>query len=121
MVADFEAGIGTLTRLGDTVVDVVLIVVEPTPKSIEVGIRATELASSKPHGRVVVVASRIRNDDDLDVVNKAFPDVEVFVVPADDAIVEADRNGQAPLDAFPEAPAVQAIVALAEGLVPSAA
>ncbi len=40
VLADCEAGIGTLTRLGETPVDVVLVVVEPTPKSLEVGARA---------------------------------------------------------------------------------
>lgn len=120
MVADFEAGIGTLTRMGDQPVDVVLVVVEPTPKSIEVGVRASSLARDKTLGRVIIVASRIRNEDDLAVVTKAFPDDELVAVPADDAIVEADRDGRAPLDAAPDAPAVKAIVALAESLVPSA-
>lgn len=120
VVADFEAGIGTLTRMGDQPVDVVLVVVEPTPKSIEVGVRASALARDKTLGRVIIVASRIRNEDDLAVVTKAFPDDELVAVPADDAIVEADRDGHAPLDASPDAPAVRAIVALAESLVPSA-
>ncbi len=119
VVADFEAGIGTLTRMGDQPVDVVLVVVEPTPKSIEVGVRASSLAREKALGRVVIVASRIRDEDDLAVVTKAFPDDELVAVPADDAIVEADRDGRAPLDAAPDAPAVRAIVALAESLVPS--
>lgn len=118
MVADFEAGIGTLTRMGDQPVDVVLVVVEPTPKSIEVGVRASSLARDKALGRVVIVASRIRNEDDLAVLTKAFPDDELVAVPADDAIVEADRHGRAPLDFAPDAPAVRAIVDLAESLLP---
>ena len=40
VVADFEAGVGTLTRLGEEHVDTVVIVVEATPKSLEVGQRA---------------------------------------------------------------------------------
>ncbi len=119
VVADLEAGVGTLTRLGDAGVDLVLIVVEPTPKSVEVGCRAADLVADKALGRTVVVASRIRSDDDLTMITKAFPDHEVVPIPDDPAIVQADRNGVAPLDSAPDAPAVQALVRLAEELVPS--
>jgi len=117
VVADLEAGIGTLTRLGDKVVDTVLVVVEPTPKSIEVGTRATALVREKSLGRVVVVA-RVRGEEDLAAVQAAFPDDEVVAIPDDPAVVQADRHGLAALDASPQAPAVQALVRLAEGLLP---
>ena len=120
MIADLEAGIGTLTRLGDQRVDAVLVVVEPTPKSIEVGTRAAALASEKSMGRVVVVASRVRGDDDLHAIRSAFPGYEVVAVPDDPAIVEADRDGRAPLDSAPEAPAVKALEELARRLLPAA-
>ncbi len=121
VIADLEAGIGTLTRLSEQRVDAVLVVVEPTPKSIEVGIRAADLAREKALGRVIVVASRIRNEGDLAVVAKAFPDHEVVPIPDDPAIVKADRDGVAPLDTAPEAPAVRALVELAEDLLPRSA
>ncbi|CAN5501052.1 hypothetical protein BH20ACT2_BH20ACT2_01260 [soil metagenome] len=116
MLADLEAGIGTLTRLQDKTVDAVLIVVEATPKSIEVGTRAAALAADKGLGGVVVVANRVRDDDDLATIGKAFPGVEVVAIPDDPAIVEADRLGVAPLDLAPDAPAVLALVALADEL-----
>ncbi|MGH9157564.1 MAG: hypothetical protein ACRD1K_17410 [Acidimicrobiales bacterium] len=117
-MADLEAGIGTLTRLGDERVDAVLVVVEPTPKSIEVGVRAVALAIEKSLGRIVVVASRIRNDGELAHMHAAFPDQEVVPIPDDPAIVQADRRGVAPLDLAPDAPAVQALCALARSLLP---
>lgn len=118
MIADFEAGVGTLTRLEEQKVDTVLVVVEATPKSIEVGRRAAELAREKLLQRVVIIANRIRNDDDLATIRAAFPDVEVVAVPDDPAIREADRYGVAPIDHAPDAPAVQALVGLAEQLLP---
>ena len=39
VVCDLEAGVGTLTKMNDGAVDVVLVVVNPTAKSIEVGRR----------------------------------------------------------------------------------
>lgn len=121
VVADFEAGVGALTRLGDQPVDVVLIVVEPTAKSMEVGVRAVELARQMSPARVIVVASRVRNDDDLARMRTAFADHEVVAIPDDPAVVDAERRGVAPLDHAPDCPAVRALVELAEGLVPVAA
>ena len=118
VVADFEAGVGTLTRLGEEHVDTVVIVVEATPKSLEVGSRAAALAQEKTVARIVVVANRIRHDEDLQKVKDAFPGMEVIGVPHDPKIIEADRKGVAPIDLDPEAPAVKALVGLASTLLP---
>ena len=118
MIADLEAGIGTLTRLADQRVDAVLVVVEPTPKSIEVGARAAGLARDKQLGRVVVVASRVRTEADLEAITREFPGHEIVAIPDDPAIVEADRKGVAPLDLAPDAPAVRALCDLARSLLP---
>ncbi len=120
VVADFEAGLGTLTRLGDVRVDVVVVVVEPMAKSIEVGTRAAAYAATHSTDRVVVLANRVRNDDDLGAIQRAFPTAEVVVVPDDPTIGEADRRGVAPLDVAPTSPAVEAISALASIVAPRA-
>ena len=116
VVADFEAGVGTLTRLSEQRVDTVLVVVEPTPKSVEVGMRAVDLARERSVTRVIIVANRLRDDADLEIIRSAFPDCEVVGVPDDPKIVEADRKGVAPIDLAPDAPAVRALVELAESL-----
>ncbi|MGI9022936.1 MAG: hypothetical protein ACR2HV_06860 [Acidimicrobiales bacterium] len=119
VVADFEAGVGTLTRLSEQRVDTVVVVVEPTPKSVEVGQRAVELARERAVARLIVVANRVRDDADLELVRAAFPGCEVVGVPDDPKIVEADRKGVAPIDLAPDAPAVVALVGLANNLVNS--
>jgi CO dehydrogenase maturation factor len=121
VLADCEAGIGTLTRLGDTPVDVVLVVVEPTPKSLEVGARAAALAKERQMGHIIVVASRIRNDEDLKAIQDALPGQEIVVVPDDPAIVAADREGVAPMDSAPECPAVLALVGVADRVLATVA
>ncbi|HWB71689.1 MAG TPA: hypothetical protein VG452_05685 [Egibacteraceae bacterium] len=121
VIADLEAGIGTLTRMGQRGVDAVLVVVEPTPKSIEVGIRAAGLVREKQLGRVIVLANRLRGDGDLARLRAVFPDDELVSVPEDPLVVEADRQGVAPLDSAPDGPAVRALVDLAERLLPGAA
>lgn len=118
VIADLEAGIGTLTRLADQRLDAVLVVVEPTPKSIEVGTRAAALANDKNLGRMIVVTSRVRDNHDLDRVRAGFPGTEVVSVPDDPAIMAAEREGVAPLDVAADAPAVRALIGLAESLLP---
>jgi CO dehydrogenase maturation factor len=117
VIADLEAGLGTLSRLGEKKVDAVVLVVEPTPKSIEVATRAAALAREKSLGRLLVVANRVGDAGDLAAVRAAFPDDQVVGVPDDPAIVEAERRGLAPLDVAPGAPAVRALTDLAETLV----
>lgn len=118
MIADCEAGIGTLTRLSAQAVDAVVVVVEATSKSLEVGSRAADLADARETMRTVVVANRVRGDEDLARVRAAFPEgVEIVPIPDDPVIVEADRKGVAPFDVDPDAPAVAALAALAEDLL----
>lgn len=116
VIADLEAGIGTMTRLQDKSVDVVLVVVEATPRSIQVGVRAAELARDRALGTVLIVANRVHTDADLAMITAAFPDHEVITVPDDEAIVRAERDGVAPLDTEPDSPAVRALVTLAQRL-----
>ena len=117
VVADFEAGLGTVLRLDGNPVDVVVIVVEPTAKSLEVGRRAAESVREGGLGRIVVTANRVRGEDDAARVREAFPGLEPVMVVDDPAIVAAERRGLAPLDAAPDAPAVRTLVALAESLL----
>ena len=118
MIADFEAGLGTVLRL-DAPVDVVVVVVEPTAKSLEVGRRAADTVREAGLGRVVVTANRVRDEQDAQRVREAFPGTEIAMVPDDPAIVAAERRGLAPLDAAPDAPGVRALVSLAQSLLPA--
>lgn len=117
VVADFEAGLGTVLRLDGNPVDVVVVVVEPTTKSLEVGRRAAESVREAGLGRVVIAANRVRDDDDAARVRAAFPGLEPVLGPDDPAVVAAERQGVAPLDAAPDAPGVLALVGLAQSLL----
>ncbi len=110
MVCDLEAGVGAVVRAGHA--DVVLVVTEPTAKSIEVARRAAETASQAVE--VMVVANRVRDDADLERIRKALPGLDLSVVPEEPAIAAADREGAAPLDQAPDAAGVQALVVLAK-------
>ena len=112
VVADFEAGIGTLTRLGKPV-DAILVVVEPTKKSLEVGSRGAALARADDLGPVLVIANRIRDEADREAVRVAFPDDETIFIDDDPAVEEADRQGRSPVDTAADGAAVTALEAVA--------
>lgn len=117
VIADLEAGIGTLTRMDDDSVDAVVIVAEATEKSLGVAKRALGLVAERAGVRTVVVANRVRGDEDLQRVRAALPGAEIVVVPDDPVIVQADRKGVAPLDLDADAPAVRALIGLANDLL----
>jgi CO dehydrogenase maturation factor len=115
VIGDLEAGVGVLSRMAPGSVDVVLVVANPTPKSIEVARRATETAAAR-EGRVLVIANRIRDDDGLALIREALGNYEMAVIPEDPMIAQADARGVAPVDLDDAAPGVQAIIALGERL-----
>lgn len=116
MVADLEAGIGTLTRLASASVDATVVVVEPTLRSIDVARRAVAVADEQRQGRVVVVANKVSDDDDRARIHEAFAGRTLVVVPDDPAVDTADRLGVSPVDHEPGAPAVAALESLADAL-----
>ena len=116
IVADLEAGIGTLTRLPEASVDATLVIVEPTPRSIDVGLRAVTVAAERQQGTVLVVANKVANDEDDARIRTAFADHDVATVPADRVVIEADRRGVSPVDLDAASRAVEAVGAVAERL-----
>ncbi len=102
---------GSLLRMSDGHVDVTLAIVEPTVKSIEAATRAAAIASG--HGKVIVVANRVRDDSDTELIRSAFPDHDMHVIPYDAAIRRADREGTAPIDFGDSSAGLAAIAQLA--------
>ena len=114
IVADLEAGIGTLSRLPEESVDVVVVVVEPTPRSVDVARRAITVAAEKKQGSIIVLVNKVADDDDHQRVIDGLAGYrdryrELIVVPRDEVVDQADRRGLSPVDLDPASPAVQAI------------
>ena len=111
VVCDMEAGIGAVVRSGGT--DVVIVVAEPSVKSIDVARRAARAAEP---ARVIVVANRVRDEADAEAIRAELGQHEIVVVPEDPVIAQADEEGLAPIDVDPGAPGVKALRGLAERL-----
>ena len=116
VVADFEAGLGTLSRMKAGQLDVLLVVTEPTVKALEVARRAVELIRERSVAEVVVLANRATGPEDRTLVEQTFAGGRVVFVPDDPAIRAADARGVAPYDSAPDAPAVRVLRTLSESL-----
>lgn len=115
VIGDLEAGVGTLLRLGEGHVDIVLVVAEPSAKSIEAARRAAAIATGR--ATVIVIANRVRDEADVEAVRAVLGEHEIVVVPEDPSIASADRRGLAPIDVAADSPGVRAIISLAHRLL----
>ena len=116
VLGDLEAGIGTVLRLPDGEADIVLVVAQPTAKSLEIARRAAAVATERG-ARTILVANRVRDDDDLALIRSTVGEqLEYAVVPDDPGIAEADRDGLAAIDVDEHGPGVRALIELADRL-----
>ncbi len=116
VLGDLEAGIGVLTRMENGSLDTVLVVANPTPKSIEVARRAAEAAVAREI-RVLVVANRVSSEEDLEAIRDVLGEYDMAIVPDDPSIALADAEGRAPIDVDDTSPGVRAIIEISERLV----
>lgn len=122
-VLDTEASLEHLTRGTAFHADAMLVVAEPYFKSLEAARRTADLARDLGIEQVALVANKIRDAQDLDLVH-GFAEASgltiVGAIPFDERMPAADRAAAAPLDHAPEAAAVVAIAALADRLMAGA-
>ena len=120
-VLDMEAGLEHLSRSEGTLrfVDHLLVVVEPYAKAIETARRTIPIAAELGIPRTTVVANKVRDDDERRTVERFCADLGtelIAVLPYDDAVRAADRDGRAPIDHAPASPLVRAVEDLVRAL-----
>ncbi|HEY8677058.1 MAG TPA: P-loop NTPase [Candidatus Dormibacteraeota bacterium] len=121
-VVDMEAGLEHLSRSGGTLkyVDHLMIVVEPYVKSTQTAYRTVALARDLGIPRISVLASKVRGDEELAAITRVCRETDlelIGVIPYDDAVRLADRDGAAPMDVTPDSPVVRAVNTLADRLL----
>ncbi len=93
VISDFEAGLGIFSRVGESKIDVTIVVVEPTPRSLDVGLRALKVARHNKQGKIVIIANKVSSKEEFDFIKETIADDLVTLVPFSDALVDADRRG----------------------------
>lgn len=116
VVADLEAGLNDLIWAQPGSDDVVVVVAEPSAKSVEVAGRAAGLAREMGVERILAVANRCRSDADAGRLATVLG-ADTFAVPDDPDVAAADRRGVSTFDVAPSSPAMVAVGRLADALL----
>lgn len=90
----------------------VLVVVEPTAKSLLSARRLARLRNVDNPPRILAIANKTSEPDDAELVAERSGLPVIAAVPQDEALADADRYGHALLDEAPGSPAVKAIDSL---------
>jgi CO dehydrogenase maturation factor len=91
---DMEAGVEHLGRGTAKAVDKMIIVVEPSKRSVETACRIRELARDIGLGNIGVVGNKIRSEKDRESLVSSMSSFEFLgFIPYDESIVEADLTG----------------------------
>lgn len=116
-VVDMEASIEHLSRGTLRHVDALLIVTEPYYRALETAGRTVRFARQLHIPHIYAVANKVRSVQDEQAIRDycAAQELEVAaIVPFDEHVTEADRDGRALLDVAPDSAAVRAITQLTE-------
>lgn len=120
IIVDMEAGLEHLSRGTGRHVARIVAVLEPYFRSMETARNIASLAAELGVGDVVVVANKVRDAADRSAIAdfcRAHGLKLAGEIPFDPTMADAERQGGAPLDFAPDAPAVRAIAGLTAALL----
>jgi CO dehydrogenase maturation factor len=112
VIMDMEAGVEHLTRGTAKSVDLMLIVVEPGQRSIELAETIKRLSISLGIKRIFFVANKVRTDKEEEFVIESARAAKMEllgIIHYDDAANLADREGKAVFDIAPDSAIIKEI------------
>jgi len=102
LILDMYAGVEHLGRATVDFVDAMLVVVEPTRRSIGTATQIKKLANDIGLSGLWLVGNKVRDEADADFLASASPDLPLIgYLPADLMVQEADRVGESVYDYVP--------------------
>lgn len=102
LILDMYAGVEHLGRATVDFVDAMIVVVEPTRRSLGTASQIKQLAKDIGLTRLWLVANKVRDEDEVTFVHSETPGIPVLgTLPADDRVQEADRKGVSVYDHVP--------------------
>jgi CO dehydrogenase maturation factor len=119
LILDMYAGVEHLGRATVDFVDAMLVMVEPTRRSLGTAAQIKKLANDIGLTRLWLVGNKVRNPEEVAFLQAETPGLPLLGwLPADLAVQEADRLGEAVYDRVPalRAAALHIAQALAEQL-----
>ena len=103
LMLDMYAGVEHLGRATVSFVDAMIVVVEPTRRSLGTAAQIKKLAADIGLTRLWLVGNKVRDEEEAAFLDKATPGIPVLgTLPASLRVQEADRLGIAVYDYVPE-------------------
>jgi len=112
VIVDFEAGLEHLGRGTAKGIDVMLVITEPSQKSLDLCSKIIDLSKKMGVVNIFLIANKVVNDSQLRVINERVNKWEVPLyhsIPFDSEIGNADLKGVSPIDLNPESKGLNAI------------
>ncbi|MFX1445929.1 MAG: AAA family ATPase [Promethearchaeota archaeon] len=119
IIVDFEAGLEHLGRGTAKGIDVMLVITEPSQKSLDLCSKIIKLSKRLGVINVYLVANKVYDDSQLNVIYKTIENWDVplyHTIPYDPEIINADLNGKSPIDFNSNSKAIASIKSLYEKL-----
>lgn len=102
LILDMYAGVEHLGRATVDFVDAMLVVVEPTRRSLGTAAQIKKLANDIGLNRIWLVGNKVRDEADRALIETGSPGLPVLgLLPVDAGVQEADRLGKAVYDYSP--------------------
>jgi CO dehydrogenase maturation factor len=103
VIMDMEAGVEHLGRATARAVDRLIVVVEPSRRSVETARRIKKLAEEIGLHNIAAVGSKIRSQSERDFLTSSLPDFEFLgFISYDQAVVDADLAGRPLFESSPK-------------------
>ena len=115
IIVDFEAGLEHLGRGTAKGIDVMLVITEPSQKSLDLCSKIIDLSKKLGIINIFLIANKVIDDSQLEIINKRVKDWGVplyHTIPFDSEIGKADLNGESPIDFNPDSKGLGAIKSL---------
>jgi CO dehydrogenase maturation factor len=99
LIIDMEAGVEHLGRATVKGVDLMIVVIEPSNRSVGVAHRIIQMAADIDIENIKIVINRSNGPEDEQFIKDSFPNFEIFgVIPNSDTIRDNERNKKAVLN-----------------------
>jgi CO dehydrogenase maturation factor len=103
VLMDMYAGVEHLGRATSDAVDAMIVVVEPTARSIATAAQIRSMAEDLKLPRLYLVGSKVHDDEERAFIEESAPGLPILGhLPVDPRVQKADREGVAVYDAVPE-------------------
>jgi CO dehydrogenase maturation factor len=94
LLLDMYAGVEHLGRATIDFVDMMLIVAEPTRRSLGTAAQIKALSNDIGLTRLWLVGNKVQNDEEVEFLQNSSPEIPLLgFLPADPSVIEADRLG----------------------------